>query len=242
MPVQHTATIMLPIYFLLMMLQFSCSASVLLPNIQITKHNQGAINKMLLKVESLPINHDYPGASCNDDGANCPKSFLRLNESIVIGRGLNDFQRASRIMLSFGMVDGMSWASIVTRTGVKKADLAVGSSLGTLIKCYNTMWTLNPCRISHLSRSGNASPISKLHGFKRVDRIAYSTVSGHLISGEERFRVVLAENDDVIFDIYSFTKGAGGLGKLVMPFIRPIQRAFFRDVTLTMKKLIETTV
>lgn len=197
---------------------------------------------MLQKIETLPINHNYSGASCNEDGANCPKSFLRLNESIVIGRGFDDFQRASRIMFSFGMVDGMSWANIVTLTGVKKTDLAVGSSLGTLIKCYNSIWTLNPCRICHLNRSGNASLISKRNGVKCVDQIAYSTVVGHLISGEERFRVILADNDQVIFDIYSFTKGAGGLGKLVMPFIRPIQRSFFRDVTLTMKKLMGTEV
>lgn len=233
---------MLLICYLLHLLQISSMAAVLLPNIQITKHNQRAINKMLRSIENSPINHDYSGASCIDNGACCPESFRRLNESIVIGHGLDDFERASKIMLSFGMVDNMSWASIVTQTGIKNADLVVGSSLCTLIKCYNSVWTLNPCRISHLSRSSNASPFSNLHGTKRVDQIAYSTVLGHLISGEERFRVVLADNDEVIFDIYSFTKGAGGLGKLAMPFIRPIQRTFFREVTLTMRNLMATTV
>lgn len=32
-------------------------------------------------------------------------------------------------------------------------------------------------------------------------------------SGEERFRVALKDNDDVVFSILSYTKGSGLLGK-----------------------------
>jgi hypothetical protein len=35
---------------------------------------------------------------------------------------------------------------------------------------------------------------------------------------------------DVVLELSSFTKGAGALGFIAMPFIRPIQFAFFKDV------------
>lgn len=213
-----------------------------LPNIQILKHNQRTIDKMINGKRHSPFNHNYSGASCLGGDVLVPKSFRILNESIVVGHGIDDFNRASQIMSSFEMVNAMPWANVVLSAGAKGADLAVGTVLCTLIKCYKTVWTLNPCRVCHISRSSDVPSIKRRDGVKFVDQIAYSTVDGHLISGEERFRVMLTSDDDVVFDIYSFTKGAGVLGTLAMPFIRPIQGAFFRDVTLTMKKLMSANL
>ena len=204
------------------------------PNVRIFRHDQKAIDKFIREKKEMPVNHDYSGLSCDETGTAIPKSFRLLNESVVIGHGPGDFERASKLMFSFDMVNAMPWANIVKLTGLRDTDITVGTVLCTLIKCYNSVWTLNPCRVCHISRSSN-----KKSNAKRVDQIAYSTVEGHLISGEERFRVSLENNNDVVFDIFSFTKGAGVLGTLSMPFIRPIQSAFFRDVTLTMKKLME---
>ena len=207
-----------------------------LPNIQLFKHNERTIDDTISKKDLLPINHEYPGASCAVGVRPTPPSYRILIESIVVGHGLKDFKRASELMFSFNAVDSLPWANIVSSTGVKKSDFRVGTGLCTLIKCYKLVWTLNPCRISHMSRGSSID--RKLGGSKLVDQIAYSTVEGHLISGEERFRVTLASNDDVVFDIYSFTKGAGAIGALAMPFIRPIQSSFFKEVTLSMKNLM----
>lgn len=204
-----------------------------IPNVRIFKHDQKAIDNFIREKKETPYNHDFSGLSCVESGAIIPKSFRLLKESIVIGHGPKDFERASKLMFSFDMVNAMPWANVVT--GTKKSEMAVGTVLCTLIKCFNSVWTLNPVRVCHISRSSK-----KLERVKRIDQIAYSTISGHLISGEERFRVTLENNDDVVFEIFSFTKGAGVLGTLSMPLIRPIQRAFFRDVTYSMKNLMET--
>jgi uncharacterized protein (UPF0548 family) len=209
------------------------SAAVSIPNVRIFKHDQKAIDKFIGEKKEAPYNHDFSGLSCLESGAIIPKSFRLLNESIVIGHGPGDFERASKLMFSFDMVNAMRWANVVELSGAKKSDKAVGTVLCTLIKCFNSVWTLNPVRICHISRSSKTQ--SRV---KRVDQIAYSTISGHLISGEERFRVTLENNNDVVFEIFSFTKGAGFLGTLSMPLIRPIQSAFFRDVTSTMKNLM----
>lgn len=197
---------------------------------------------MVKSKRDAPFNHRHPGASCTD--AEIPKSFRILNESVIVGCGLEDFRRASDLMFSFKMIDRMPWAKVVFSTDAEAESIAVGTVLCTLIKCYRLVWTLNPVRISNLSRT-SAKEISFKNmfmnakdGVNLVDQVAYSTVDGHLISGEERFRVSLMTNNDVVFDIYSFTKGSGFIGTLIMPFIRSIQHAFFQDATISMQKLM----
>lgn len=211
------------------------SFAITIPNVRIFKHDQKAIDNFIREKKEVPYNHDYAGLSCSESGANIPKSFRLLSESIIIGHGPGDFERASNLMFSFDMVNSMSWANVVEFSGSTKSDMAVGTVLCTLVKCFNSIWTLNPVRVCHTSRSAK-----NLSNVKKMDQIAYSTITGHMISGEERFRVTLENNDDVVFEIFSFTKGAGVLGTLSMPFIRPIQSAFFRDVTLTMKSLMKS--
>lgn len=231
------ATLILLISFLYLARPSSILTAIgSLPNVQLFKHNQRTIDNVIAKEDKRPINHKHFGASCGEGVLPVPPSFRTLRESLVVGHGLKDFKRASELMFSFDAVDALPWASIVTSTGVKRKDLAVGTGLCTLIKCYKSVWTLNPCRITHLSRGKGTNMNSG--GSKLVDQIAYSTVEGHLISGEERFRVTLENNGDVIFGIYSFTRGAGAIGTLAMPFIRPIQSSFFKQVTLSMKNLM----
>ncbi len=75
----------------------------------------------------------------------------------------------------------------------------------------------------------------------KQSHIAFATLRGHLIAGEERFRVRKEANNDVFFDMDSFSKGAG-LGVVAMPFIRQIQRQFFVDQSLAMRRLMASSV
>ena len=213
-----------------------------LPNIQLFPHDQKAINKMIRFKRDAPFNHQLPGASCTD--AEIPKSFRILYESVIVGRGIEDFRRASNLMFSFQMINRMPWANVVLSTDTKEESIAVGTVLCTLIKCYKLVWTLNPVRICNLTRTSEKetsmrnSLMNAEDGVRLVNQVAYSTIDGHLISGEERFRVSLMTNNDVVFDIYSFTKGSGLIGAVIMPFIRSIQHAFFHDAAISMKKLM----
>jgi uncharacterized protein (UPF0548 family) len=67
-----------------------------------------------------------------------------------------------------------------------------------------------------------------------------STLNGHLISGEERFKVLFDyHTGDVTLQLSSFTKGSGILGSITMPFIRPLQNQFFRDIFRTFPSLLQ---
>ena len=52
-------------------------------------------------------------------------------------------------------------------------------------------------------------------GKGRCSSVAFSTVVGHLIEGEERFSVEFREEDSSVWlDLYSVSRGSGVLGKV----------------------------
>jgi uncharacterized protein (UPF0548 family) len=74
----------------------------------------------------------------------------------------------------------------------------------------------------------------------RISQIGFCTLQGHLIDGEERFRVKMdEENGDCYYVMYSFTKGSGILGKIAMPLIRPLQKSFFKDQATAIKDMFK---
>lgn len=86
--------------------------------------------------------------------------------------------------------------------------------------------------------------------------VVFSTLQGHLIAGEEALRVytensqpiskhfatdhdsstgvfpavpLVSVDDKVYFEVISYSKGSGLLGRICMPFVRPLQRSFLTD-------------
>ena len=168
--------------------------------------------------------------------------------------------------------------------------------IGTLVKCYNLVWALNPCKIVDIKNgsaaAGYASASTDIAssdiassgsgsdgGLLKYSQIVFATLEGHLITGEERFRVTYeyeheyhhndtssggfggsgdSANDttsgsgsgasatssgDVYFDLFSFTKGSPNLlGLISMPFIRPLQKRFFREQSMSMKRYMGINV
>lgn len=60
--------------------------------------------------------------------------------------------------------------------------------------------------------------------------------------GEERMRVLWfcgrGGDDSVWFEVYSASRGAGGVGGVVFPFVQSMQRRFFREQAETMRRLV----
>ena len=145
------------------------------------------------------------------------------------------------ILLNLRMLDGISWAEFVYPQG---EPIVTGMVCATLVKCYRLLWTFNPCRI--VCREKN---IISNQGKTIYSQLAISTLEGHLIEGEELFRVDIDATNrngdrdksmgNVTISLLSFTKGSGILGSMVMPLIRPLQNYFFDDVMTNMKSLME---
>jgi uncharacterized protein (UPF0548 family) len=99
-------------------------------------------------------------------------------------------------------------------------------------------WTINPCKIINILKESKVSINGEV---KTVTEVVISTRKGHLIQGEERFRVVYNQDKTVDFDMYSFTKGSGLLGAIAMPLIRPLQDNFFKDNVKSMKSMMSVS-
>lgn len=102
--------------------------------------------------------------------------------------------------------------------------------LSNAIVCTHVLsygfWTINPCKIVSILKEVKQNINNE---DKIVTEVVISTRKGHLIQGEERFRVLYNKDKTVDFEIFSFTKGAGLLGIIAMPLIRPLQDKFFKD-------------
>ncbi len=217
---------------LLLIMLYSEAVAIRLPNIKVLKHSPSASQDYLGSLQDAPFNHKHAGKSiafsmkdaADMDHDQAPPSFLPLQKRVRIGRGMKDFERASEYLLDFGMTNDLSWADVVINSEDGKPQ--VGTIIGTLVKCYKLVWSLNPCRIVDIQKGINNGGNN---GF-RYSQVAFSTLEGHLISGEERFRVLIDTNigsnsyEEVFLDLYSFTKGGSALlGGLSMSLIRPLQ-------------------
>lgn len=200
------------------------------------------------------FNHRYTGSiSLRDDidETNSPAGFLFLHESVNIGNGIDDYNKAVKLMENFEMVNRLPWIKII----LDDNKLTIGNNLATLANSYGLLWSLNPCRIVSYVRDKKASKSYPLANNKSkrftatfnstiYTEIGYSTLQGHLIAGEERFRVSFVSNGlgqsdgAVIFEVCSYSKGSGLLGSSVLPLIRPLQSRFFCDVPKSMATLM----
>ncbi len=66
-------------------------------------------------------------------------------------------------------------------------------------------------------------------GGRRTVQAGYATLEGHLIAGEERMSVSLHPTGEVTFEVVSYSRGAGPLGRILFVGLEPAQRRFFRE-------------
>jgi uncharacterized protein (UPF0548 family) len=119
--------------------------------------------------------------------------------------------------------------------------LVVGQPLCTLARCFGFIWILNPCRI--IAAPDSSSCFMRLNESKQSyskSCVAFTTVDGHMLAGEERFRILwFPATDEVVMDMYSFSRPSNVLGLLALPYVRYVQRAFFRDQSKAMSLLLQ---
>jgi uncharacterized protein (UPF0548 family) len=94
------------------------------------------------------------------------------------------------------------------------ASLDVGSVVGVLART-GLLWSLHPSRVIYTLRE------------ERRAGFAYGTLPGHALRGEERFMVEwTAPDEDVIFELLSFSRPAAWWARLGAPYVRSLQRRF----------------
>ena len=240
-------------------------AAIYFPNLRLLyKHSTTDIDKYVTGLVDSSFNHPFIGYTVDDEvnrDINRPKpapspSYQTNYLSVNLGEGQQLYKRASNILKTFSMIKMMGWteihclkssipatANIIdeprgTISSATSFNLNEGQPLCTLAKCFGFIWVLNPCRIVKSSFDTSKAP-AQITSPITMNQIAFSTVNGHLLAGEERFRITHnKDTDQVVFDMYSFSKPANVLGLLALPYVRHVQKSFFKDQASCMKQLL----
>mmetsp|Transcript_26375 Transcript_26375/g.26623 ORF Transcript_26375/g.26623 Transcript_26375/m.26623 type:complete len:246 (+) Transcript_26375:108-845(+) len=226
--------------FVLVFTHSISSARIYFPNIRLFwSHSNSSIAETMNKYDKRQINHKFPGflsyrksssvePTVSDDAPD--ETFDFLSHELIIGFGEEDFKKANKLLLQFRMINSLPWISF-KRSPHATSPIKEGENIGILVKAYHVLWILSPGRVTSVDREVRRARLL-------LSEVVFSTLEGHLITGEERFRVRKLSNGIVKFEIASFSKGSGVLGSLAMPFIRPLQRKFLLDATRNMRTLI----
>jgi uncharacterized protein (UPF0548 family) len=128
-------------------------------------------------------------------------------------RGEAVFDRARQVLAAWQMFPG-SWLRAYARETV----VAPGNVVATVAR-FASLWVVNTCRVVYV-HEGRSEGLESL-------AIGYGTLEGHLMRGEERFRVTWDRRDDgVRYDVWSFSWPDRCLARCGVPLIRRLQRRF----------------
>ncbi|XP_006649239.1 UPF0548 protein At2g17695 isoform X2 [Oryza brachyantha] len=156
-----------------------------------------------------------PGAAGASDKALVERGFFVNRSRVLLGSGAATFSHAKSALLSWKHL-ALGWASVEPDTPVKT---------GTkFCICYKELipWVMLPLQIAYVMTEGSSSG----HGKGGIFAFGSGTLQGHLLAGEERFSVQLDEEDQVWYEVMSFSKPAHILSSLCYPYVQLRQRHF----------------
>uniref|UniRef100_A0A0E0J4R6 DUF1990 domain-containing protein n=2 Tax=Oryza nivara TaxID=4536 RepID=A0A0E0J4R6_ORYNI len=151
------------------------------------------------------------------DKALVERGFFVNRSRVLVGSGTTTFNHAKSALLSWKHL-ALGWANVEPDTPVKA---------GTrFCICYKELipWVMLPLQIAYVT-DGNGSNSSG-HGKGCVFAYGSGTLQGHLLAGEERFSVQLDEDDQVWYEVMSFSKPAHILSSLCYPYVQLRQKHF----------------
>ena len=126
---------------------------------------------------------------------------------------------------SMGIVSSMENEIDVRSTSIANPTTRKLLATFTGMRCpgpLESIFVVNPVHVVYEIRNAR-------HARKSIfSSVAYATLSGHLLAGEERVTVRKGENDDVDVEIVSFSRSTSSIvGKCIWPLIGRMQNHFF---------------
>ena len=170
---------------------------------------------------SLPFS--YPEVGASRDRA--PTGYSVNRHRGRLGTGPQAFALAVQALKRWKMYE-TGW----TRLCWPDAPVSEGSVVGVVGR-HLGFRSLNACRIVYVHE--DEEPSLRRYGF------AVGTLPGHVERGEERFTVEWKEaDDDVYYEVFSFSHPAHPLVKATQPLARRLQRRFALDSLRSMAEAV----
>lgn len=182
----------------------------------LTKPSQAFIRSFIDRCSDSDYSYDEVGFSITGS----PPQYKTDHNRILIGNGLEDFEKAKTAIRGWKMFD-MPWVQLCW----PDTPIEIGQNVAVLVSHFG-FYSLNACRIVYL--------IEEAGSFQRFG-FAYGTLTNHGESGEERFSVEIDEHTgEVWYDLYAFSRPNHPIAKLGYPFTRMLQKQFAADSKKTM--------
>lgn len=231
------------------------------------------IQAFLSEQRTKSFNHPFVGATRLGCGGAVEAPRWAVNEfGAVVGHGQLAYSAAAEALQTWNVMEGVGWAGVSCEAAGGGDKDGVGRGVATVAQTFaKFLWVLNPCRQVYADRdlgvafppglekflpAGSAERFEGEGGGRRgskdkLSQIAYATVEGHLLRGEERLLVAWDGKErgprgrgggEVRFEVYSISSGAPGLGQVLFPLVAPMQRRYFQAQVDAMKLLVRKGV
>lgn len=187
----------------------------------LTKPDRIDIDNFIADARETDFTYRNPGETRNDSSR--PDGFTIDHNSIPIGHGEKDFEKAKEAIREWKMFD-LSWVELCwPETPIEK-----DRTVAILIR-HLGFYSLNAACIVYTIDEPD------WFGF------AYGTLESHGESGEERFSVRLdRETGAVTYDLYAYSRPNYLSARLAYPLTRMLQKRFAVDSKAAMLHAIRT--
>lgn len=178
------------------------------------------IEDFLASQRELAYSYEAVGATREQPPAGYDVDRLRVQ----LGQGEAAFQAGCSALCQWQMFPN-GWTKIYPAD----AEMKTGTVVAMLARCFGSWW-LNACRVVYTFDESQAG--TRSYGF------AYGTLPAHVESGEERFSIQWDDNDQVWYELYSFSRPGSWLTRLAYPLARRQQRKFATESAAQMQNIV----
>ncbi len=165
------------------------------------------VRAFLARQSARPFSYPHVGNTAGDP----PAGYRTAAASAPLGKGRARYERAVAEVRAWRMFD-LPW--------VRRYPAAAPSEPGTtvaLVATWAGLWSMDALRV-----------VYEIDEERRVG-FATGTLPGHLLAGEERFLVTLADDESVVFAIESFSRPDHPLAWAGLPIVHYLQARFRRQ-------------
>ncbi|XP_030974709.1 UPF0548 protein At2g17695-like isoform X1 [Quercus lobata] len=157
--------------------------------------------------------------SCLQEDKELSKDGFLLNHArVLVGSSLETFEKGKSALQTWRHF-GLDWAFVDSKTPIQN-----GVKFCVCLKEF-LPWMMMPLQVVYVNDKRKANKAMVSFGF------GSGTLQGHLLAGEERFSIELDENNQVWYEILSFSKPAHFLSFIGYPYVMLRQRYFAHQST-----------
>ncbi|KAG8660068.1 UPF0548 protein At2g17695 [Manihot esculenta] len=169
-----------------------------------------------------------PVSSLKEDHQLSKDGFLSNHARVLVGSGLDTFEKGKSALQTWRHF-GLNWAFVDPKTPIQ-----TGVKFCVCLKEF-LPWVMMPLEVVYVKESKKSRKTMPSFSF------GSGTLQGHLLAGEERFSIEMDENNQVWYEILSFSKPAHFLSFVGYPYVQFRQKIFAHQSANAVKEHVNAS-